>query len=333
MEPRIRTLVQVEGVVQGVGFRPFVYSLATRLGLAGHVGNDSAGVFIEIEGPPPRVLDFLASLEHDAPPLARIETVRTTALAPSSGAGFSIVASEPGGRRQALISADTATCDDCLAELADPADRRFGYPFINCTNCGPRFTIVRDVPYDRPLTTMAGFGLCADCAAEYSDPADRRFHAQPVCCPACGPRLRLLDPLGGERDGDPIALAAAGLAEGKVLAVKGLGGYHLAVDAGSEPAAAALRERKHREDKPFALMVADVDGGGRTLRDRLDRGVAARQREAADRAAATAGRRPGRAFGGAGQPSARGDAAVHAAAPSANPRAGPSDGADQRQYL
>jgi hydrogenase maturation protein HypF len=258
VEPRIRTLVQVEGVVQGVGFRPFVFSLATRLGLAGHVGNNSAGVFIEIEGPPPRVLDFLASLEHDAPPLARIETVRTTALAPSSGAGFSIVASEPGGRRQALISADTATCPDCLAELADPGDRRFGYPFINCTNCGPRFTIVRDVPYDRPLTTMAGFGMCADCAAEYSDPADRRFHAQPVCCPACGPRLRLLDASGGEYGGDPIASAASLLAEGKVLAVKGLGGYHLAVDAGSEPAAAALRQRKHREDKPFALMVADV---------------------------------------------------------------------------
>jgi len=263
VEPRIRTLVQVEGVVQGVGFRPFVYSLATRLGLAGHVGNDSAGVFIEIEGPPPRVLDFLASLEHEAPPLARIETVRTTALAPSSGAGFSIVASEPGGRRQALISADTATCGDCLAELADPADRRFGYPFINCTNCGPRFTIVRDVPYDRPLTTMAGFGLCAECAAEYSDPADRRFHAQPVCCPACGPRLRLLDAVGSERDGDPVGAAAALLAEGKVLAVKGLGGYHLAVDAGSEPAAAALRERKHREDKPFALMVADVEAAAR----------------------------------------------------------------------
>jgi hydrogenase maturation protein HypF len=251
-------LVQVEGVVQGVGFRPFVYSLATRLGLAGHVGNDSAGVFIEIEGAPRCVLDFLASLEHDAPPLARIEAVRTTALEPSGDAGFTIASSDPGGRRQALVSADSATCPDCLAELADPGDRRFGYPFINCTNCGPRFTIVRDVPYDRPLTTMAGFGMCADCAAEYSDPADRRFHAQPVCCPACGPRLRLLDASGGERGGDPIASAAALLAEGKVLAVKGLGGYHLAVDAGSEPAAAALRERKHREDKPFALMVADV---------------------------------------------------------------------------
>ena len=259
MEPRIRTLVRVEGVVQGVGFRPFVYSLATRLGLAGHVGNDSAGVFIEIEGPPRLVLDFLGSLEHDAPPLARIEAVRTTALSPSGGAGFAIASSDPRGRRQALVSADSATCADCLAELADPGDRRFGYPFINCTNCGPRFTIVRDVPYDRPLTTMAGFGLCAECAAEYSDPADRRFHAQPVCCPACGPRLRLIDALGSEFDGDPVGAAAALLAEGKVLAVKGLGGYHLAVDAGSEPAAAALRERKHREDKPFALMVTDVE--------------------------------------------------------------------------
>jgi hydrogenase maturation protein HypF len=263
VEPRIRTLVQVEGVVQGVGFRPFVYSLATRLGLAGHVGNDAAGVFIEIEGPPPRVLDFLTSLEHDAPPLARIEAVRTTSLEPSGGAGFAIASSDPGGRRQALVSADSATCADCLAELADRADRRFGYPFTNCTNCGPRFTIVRDVPYDRPLTTMAGFGLCADCAAEYSDPADRRFHAQPVCCPACGPRLRLLDAFGAERAGDPIVSAAALLADGKVLAVKGLGGYHLAVDASSEPAAAALRERKRREDKPFALMAADVSAARR----------------------------------------------------------------------
>ncbi|HEX4091028.1 MAG TPA: carbamoyltransferase HypF [Trebonia sp.] len=258
MEPRIRTLVRVEGVVQGVGFRPFVYSLATRLGLAGHVGNDSAGVFIEVEGSPRAVLDFLASLERDAPALARIEAVRTSALPPGGGAGFSIAASDGRGRRQALVSADSATCDECLAELADPGDRRFGYPFINCTNCGPRFTIVRDVPYDRPLTTMAGFGLCAECAAEYDDPVDRRFHAQPVCCPACGPRLRLTDAAGGDLPGDPIAGAADLLASGQVLAVKGLGGYHLAVDAGSEPATASLRERKHREDKPFALMAADL---------------------------------------------------------------------------
>jgi hydrogenase maturation protein HypF len=259
MAASIRTRVQVEGVVQGVGFRPFVYSLATRLGLAGHVGNDAAGVFIEVEGAPSIVSEFLALLQREAPPLARVEAVRTTALAPGGAAGFAIVASDPGGRRQALVSADSATCADCLAELADPGDRRFGYPFINCTNCGPRFTIVRDVPYDRPLTTMAGFALCAACAAEYHDPGDRRFHAQPVCCPDCGPRLRLLDAAGGEiLASDPVVAAAGLLAEGAVLAVKGLGGYHLAADAASEPAAAALRARKHREDKPFALMAADL---------------------------------------------------------------------------
>ena len=263
MEPRIRTLVQVEGVVQGVGFRPFVYSLATRLGLAGHVGNDAVGVFIEVEGPSPQVSDFLVALERDAPPLAKIETVRTTARPPRGDDGFCIVASEPGGSRSTLVSADRATCADCLAELADPADRRFGYPFINCTNCGPRFTIVRDVPYDRALTTMAGFGLCAECEAEYRDPANRRFHAQPVCCRACGPRLRLLDAAGTERDGDPIAAAAAMLAAGRIVGLKGLGGYHLAVDAGHESAAATLRSRKHREDKPFALMAADVEAAAR----------------------------------------------------------------------
>ncbi|MGD0703762.1 MAG: carbamoyltransferase HypF [Trebonia sp.] len=256
----VAATVRVEGVVQGVGFRPFVYSLATRLGLSGLVGNDATGVFIEIEGPPARVREFLARLERDAPPLARIEAVRATAAAPSGAAGFSIAASDPGGARQALVSADGATCADCLAELADPGDRRFGYPFINCTNCGPRFTIVRDVPYDRPLTTMAGFTLCAACAAEYHDPADRRFHAQPVCCPACGPRVRLLDAGGGGIPAaDPIAAAAARLAAGEVLAVKGLGGYHLAADGGSESAVAALRARKHREDKPFALMAADLE--------------------------------------------------------------------------
>jgi hydrogenase maturation protein HypF len=323
--PNIRTRVQVEGVVQGVGFRPFVYALASRLALAGHVGNDVAGVFIEIEGPPPRVREFLALLERDAPPLARIDAVRTLAISPSGAAGFAIAASEPGGRRQALVSADSATCADCLAELADPGDRRFGYPFINCTNCGPRFTIVRDVPYDRPQTTMAGFALCAACAAEYHDPADRRFHAQPVCCPACGPRLQLLDAAGGEVPvADPVVAAAALLAAGEVLAVKGLGGYHLAVDAGSETAAAALRARKHREDKPFALMAASLEAA---------RGLCSIDEIAAS--LLTGRTRPiaGGGGGGAGQPSARGDAAVHAAAPPAAPRTGPTDGADQRQYL
>ena len=260
----VRTSIRVEGVVQGVGFRPFVYSLATRLGLAGWVGNDVDGVFAEVEGPAEQIRDFLAALERDAPPLARVERVSAQPMSPDGCPGFAIVASDAGGRRRALVSADSATCADCLRELADPADRRFGYPFINCTNCGPRFTIVRDVPYDRPLTTMAGFTMCAACAAEYHDPANRRFHAQPVCCPACGPRLRLLAADGTELSGpdgtaeDALARAAGALAAGQVLAVKGLGGYHLAADAASDQAAARLRSRKHREDKPFAVMAADL---------------------------------------------------------------------------
>ena len=258
MNGRIRTAVRVEGVVQGVGFRPFVYSLATSLGLGGLVGNDADGVFAEVEGEPAAVEAFLAALARDAPPLARIERVTTSAMRPDGTASFAIAPSQPGTQRRTLVSADTATCADCLAELADPGDRRHGYPFINCTNCGPRFTIVRDVPYDRARTTMAPFTMCELCAAEYHDPADRRFHAQPTCCPACGPRLSLIGPGGTAAPGDPLAAAAALLRDGKVLAVKGLGGYHLAVDASGEAAAAALRARKHREDKPFAVMVADV---------------------------------------------------------------------------
>ena len=254
----VRASVRVEGVVQGVGFRPFVYSLAIRLKLAGWVGNDVDGVFAEVEGAAACVEQFLGLLETQAPPLARVDRVTAAAMTPTGATGFEIVASDHTGRRRALVSADSATCDDCLAELADPADRRFGYPFINCTNCGPRFTIVTGVPYDRPLTTMAPFTMCAECEAEYRNPADRRFHAQPVCCPACGPRLRLLDRQQNEKAGNPLTEAARLLADGHVVAVKGLGGYHLAVDAASEAAASALRARKHREDKPFALMVADL---------------------------------------------------------------------------
>jgi hydrogenase maturation protein HypF len=263
MAVRIRTAVRVEGIVQGVGFRPFVYGLATRLGLGGLVGNDADGVFAEIEGDPAAVARFLVLLERESPPLARIDKVTTRDVTPAGSAAFAIAPSPAGGRsRRALVSADTATCADCLAELADPGDRRYGYPFINCTNCGPRFTIVTDVPYDRAATTMAGFEMCPSCAAEYHDPADRRFHAQPTCCPACGPRLRL-ETSDGTLVPDPaarglIATAAGLLRAGQVLAVKGLGGYHLAADAGSAAAAAALRQRKHREDKPFAVMVADV---------------------------------------------------------------------------
>jgi len=258
MSERVRTGVRVEGVVQGVGFRPFVYSLATSLGLAGLVGNDVDGVFAEVEGSTEAVAKFLVLLEQEAPPLARIERISTRSLGLTGEGPFVIAPSQLGGQRRTLVSADSATCADCLRELADPADRRYRYPFINCTNCGPRFTIVRDVPYDRPLTTMNAFAMCERCAAEYHDPADRRFHAQPVCCPDCGPSLSLVAASTDPPSDDPIGAAAGLLRAGKVLAVKGLGGYHLMIDAGNEAAAAALRARKHREDKPFALMVPDL---------------------------------------------------------------------------
>ncbi|MBE1499357.1 hydrogenase maturation protein HypF [Amycolatopsis lexingtonensis] len=249
----MRVAISVAGVVQGVGFRPFAHRLAVRLGLAGFVGNDGHGVFAEAEGPPSRVAAFVEALTAEAPPLAVVDRVEAREIPAAGGTGFVIVASPSGGAADTLVSADSATCDDCLRELRDPADRRFRYPFVNCTNCGPRFTIVRGVPYDRPLTTMAGFAMCAECKQEYEDPEDRRFHAQPVCCPACGPSLEFRP--GG---GDPIAAAVEALRGGQVVAIKGLGGYHLAVDARSEEAAERLRTRKHREDKPFAVMVADL---------------------------------------------------------------------------
>ncbi|MEW9530513.1 carbamoyltransferase HypF [Microbispora sp. NPDC049125] len=258
MSGRVRAGIRVEGVVQGVGFRPFVYGLATRLGLDGLVGNDERGVFIEVEGGPDRVEEFLTTLRGSPPPLAVIERISAGSLPSTGESGFLIARSATGGDRRALVSPDVATCADCLREMDDPADRRHGYAFTNCTNCGPRFTIVRDVPYDRPNTTMAAFTMCEDCAREYHDPADRRFHAQPVCCPACGPRLRLLGGDGREIPGDPLARAVTLLRGGEVVAVKGLGGYHLAALASSEPAVAALRSRKHREDKPFAVMVPDL---------------------------------------------------------------------------
>ncbi|WP_307802082.1 carbamoyltransferase HypF [Actinomadura violacea] len=249
----VRVGVRVEGIVQGVGFRPFVHGLATGLGLSGLVGNDARGVFIEVEGPAGAVERFLDGLRERPPRLAVIDRVTTRKLAVSGAAGFVIAGSDASGERRALVSFDSATCDDCLREMRDPADRRYGYPFINCTNCGPRFTIVRDVPYDRPNTTMAGFAMCGPCAAEYADPADRRFHAQPVCCPACGPTLELRPAAD-----DPLHAARKLLADGAVVAVKGLGGYHLAVRAADGEAVAALRARKHREDKAFAVMVPDV---------------------------------------------------------------------------
>jgi hydrogenase maturation protein HypF len=259
---RVRTGIRVEGIVQGVGFRPFVYSLATGLDLGGLVGNDADGVFAEVEGTPEAVDEFLIALRRDAPPLASVERIFTQPLRPTGDSTFVIAPSHAVGQRRTLISADTATCEDCLAELRDPADRRFRYPFINCVNCGPRFTIVTGVPYDRPLTTMASFAMCAECAAEYHDPANRRFHAQPTCCPKCGPGLWLTGPAVADEPAGgrlvPIARAARLLKDGLVVAVKGLGGYHLAADATSELAASTLRSRKHREDKPFAVMVSAV---------------------------------------------------------------------------
>lgn len=255
---RVRSRIRVEGVVQGVGFRPFVHGLANRYGLAGLVGNDATGVFIEVEGLPVAVEALLAEVRERPPALAAVDRVSVTALPPTGERRFTIVTSVDGGQRSALVAPDTATCEACLAELSDPSDRRYRYPFLNCTDCGPRFTIVTDLPYDRATTTMAGFTMCRACAREYADPADRRFHAQPVCCPACGPALAFIAADGRGVAGDPIATAARWLSGGAVLAVKGLGGYHLAADAGAEAAVAALRARKHRPGKAFAVMAADL---------------------------------------------------------------------------
>jgi hydrogenase maturation protein HypF len=251
--------MRVRGTVQGVGFRPYVYRLAAELDLSGFVFNDADGVLLEVEGSADAVAGFLVRLESDAPPLAVLEEVTTTEHETTGSSGFAILQSPGGGTPDAPVAPDTATCEQCLAELRDPGDRRFRYPFINCTDCGPRFTIVRGVPYDRPLTTMAGFRMCALCQAEYEDPADRRFHAQPNACPVCGPRLALLDaagqPLAARPGEDLVQAAARALRDGRVVAVKGLGGFHLACRADDEAAVGALRARKQREDKPFALMA------------------------------------------------------------------------------
>jgi len=251
---RRRASVRVEGTVQGVGFRPYVYRLASELGLDGFVLNDSRGVLIEVEGTPELVEEFLPRLAVEAPPLAKVERVTAAACEPTGAAGFTIRESPRDGIPDAPVAPDSATCADCLAELLDPSDRRFRYPFTNCTNCGPRFTIVRGVPYDRPFTTMSGFRMCELCQAEYDDPGDRRFHAQPNACPECGPSVSLIDAhgdpigLGGARDG--IAALASALRAGKIAAIKGIGGFHLACRADDEEAVALLRARKHREDKP-----------------------------------------------------------------------------------
>jgi hydrogenase maturation protein HypF len=261
-----RQRICVQGIVQGVGFRPFVYGQAVRLGLVGYVLNDSLGVTIEIEGTLAALADFQRALRQEPPPLARIDEITTELVPLRAEDAFIIAHSQAGAEKAALISPDTATCDDCLRELFDPGDRRFGYPFINCTNCGPRFTIVQDVPYDRDKTTMRAFPMCPECQAEYENPLDRRFHAQPNACHACGPHVELIikddTPRSYARQNkyhNPILEAAHLLASGAILAIKGLGGYHLACDALNAEAVQRLRSRKRREAKPFAVMVADVE--------------------------------------------------------------------------
>ncbi|MFO7682849.1 MAG: carbamoyltransferase HypF, partial [Chloroflexota bacterium] len=275
-----RHRLTVTGIVQGVGFRPFVYGLAHKLALTGFVGNNSSGVFIEIEGAADQLAAFLTALREEAPPLAHIETINAAEIPAAGSSAFTIVHSEAQASANTLISPDICICHDCLREIFDPANRRFGYPFTNCTNCGPRFTIIKDIPYDRPLTTMSAFPMCPACQAEYNNPLDRRFHAQPNACGACGPQIWLenseqfsvnREQWTVDRETSQFAsghkpptisqftinTAQQLIANGKILAVKGLGGFHLACDSMNDEALKLLRERKGRVDKPFAVMALD----------------------------------------------------------------------------
>jgi hydrogenase maturation protein HypF len=251
----------VRGAVQGVGFRPFIYGLATRLGLSGWVSNTAQGVFIEVEGSRPLLNEFLLRLEKEKPARSIIQSLEFSFLEASGYAGFEIRPSDDHGKKTAFVLPDIATCADCLLELFDPGNRRYLYPFTNCTHCGPRFSIIEALPYDRPNTSMKDFLMCAECEGEYHDPADRRFHAQPNACPTCGPRLQLWDRAGrplGERH-DALLRAAAAIREGKILALKGIGGFQLIVDARNEEAVRRLRLGKCREEKPFALMYPGLE--------------------------------------------------------------------------
>ena len=255
----VRRRIEVRGIVQGVGFRPFVYRLASEMALSGWVRNDARGVTIEAQGDAPQLERLAQRVRAEAPVRSRIDSVAVSACPPVADAGGFAILDSGGGAAATAIGPDSAVCDDCLAELFDPADRRYRYAFVNCTNCGPRYTITRGLPYDRALTSMAGFAQCPDCLAEYRAPADRRFHAEPNACPACGPSLALLDAAGQPVTGvDPVAETARRLARGEIVAIKGLGGFHLACDARNEDAVARLRARKNREQKPFALLVANA---------------------------------------------------------------------------
>jgi hydrogenase maturation protein HypF len=260
-EPYQRLGVTVRGAVQGVGFRPFVYRLAAELGLAGWVRNSVQGVFLEVEGGREKLDTFLRRLYDEKPPLSYFQSVESSFLDATGIRDFKILSSDEDGRKIAVVLPDAAVCSDCVKEIYDPLDRRFRYPFTNCTNCGPRYSIIEAVPYDRPHTSMKKFRMCDSCYAEYVDPRDRRFHAQPNACPECGPRLGFWDKHGrdlSELD-DPLLAAAQSLRDGEIVAVKGLGGFHLMVDARDAKAVAELRHRKHREEKPLAVMFPNVE--------------------------------------------------------------------------
>jgi hydrogenase maturation protein HypF len=251
-----RIHIVIRGAVQGVGFRPFIYRLAKEMDLPGWVSNSAQGVFIEVEGPKERLDEFVLRIEKEKPPRSFIQSLEFSYLDPMGFESFVIRESETNGVKKAFVLPDIATCPDCLAEIFDPSNRRYRYPFTNCTNCGPRFTIIESLPYDRPNTSMKNFSMCPECRKEYTDPMDRRFHAQPNACPICGPHLELWDEDGGILDtaDDALLKAAEAIRDGKIVALKGIGGFQLLVDARNDEAVTRLRDRKHREEKPFALM-------------------------------------------------------------------------------
>ena len=258
---RIRLRVAIRGAVQGVGFRPFIYQLASELQLAGWVKNSSLGVFVEAEGDREAIEQFLHRLQPEKPPHSFIQSLESSHLDPVGYEGFEIRESDPSGAKLAFILPDIAVCDDCLREVFDAGNRRYLYPFTNCTHCGPRFSIIESLPYDRTNTSMRLFQMCPKCQSEYEDPRDRRFHAQPNACAECGPHVELWDTTGAcvsDRD-EAIRQTARTIHDGAIVAVKGLGGFHLMVDARSDQAVKRLRELKHREEKPLALMFPSVD--------------------------------------------------------------------------
>ena len=330
---RVRLRILVRGAVQGVGFRPFVHRQATALGLAGWVINSSAGVVVEAEGDPERIAGLVRNIREGPPANATVDSVETCAITARWDDGFEIRASDAAGACTVQVLPDFATCTDCLAELFDPTDRRYRYPFINCTHCGPRYSIIEDIPYDRALTSMRRFAMCPVCRAEYDNPADRRFHAEPNACADCGPRIALWNASGTAlcHGNDVLIAAAAALRAGSIVAVKGIGGFHLVVDARDEAAVRLLRARKRRAEKPFAVMFPSLGRCRGELPCQAGRGSVADRAGTAHCPLAADGRAHCRR-GGARQSLARGFAALRAAAPSADAGTRFPGGRHQRQH-